>query len=162
MDQIRNNSREIIPYVGQSNTPVHKPEPKQESLEIRIYRIGCNSLQIQFQDHHYFQQYGMGDIVVLVGSSTAGKTSIIKALLQLEPNRHEDGIDLKFASLFVNNIRNYCANEISTLENAMKRTTGISSAIFSPERGWKEGITSQEKEKAEQAIATIKKDGFFF
>src|SRR3990167_6482930 len=58
----------------------------------------------------------MGDVVVLVGTSTAGKTSHVKALKQLEPDRVEDSIDLRMAAACLNLLKHYCPSEVAFLE----------------------------------------------
>jgi hypothetical protein len=121
-----------------------------------------DSFKAQLRDYNHFHQYGMGDIVVLVGTSTAGKTSIIQALKQLESDRLEDGCDLRSLAIDVKMMTKYCPNEIDILSKLMKTSLDIPKAVYTKERSWKIGITSQEKIEAEEAIRRIKEVGHAF
>lgn len=129
----------------------------QKIIKGLIQHVADSSLKTQFQDHARFRHYGMGDIVVLVGTSTAGKTSIIKALKQLEPNRLEDGCDLRKRTTALKAMAKYNKNEIEFLARVMKTPSdvAIATTLGSTERSWKIGITSKEKLAAEEAIQKI-------
>lgn len=162
MSSVDNNSFPVVPYASKSFAIEHSPLYTQENLQTRMQRAMDESLKTQFRDYNHFHQYGMGDIVVLVGTSTAGKTSIIKALQELEPDRLEDGGDLRsyFTSLKV--MTKYNPNEIEILSKLMKNPLDIPKAIGSKEFSWKTGITPQEKLEAEEAIQRIQKTGDAF
>lgn len=49
-------------------------------------------------DQHYFGRYGFGKTLLLVGTSTSGKSSLVHHLRQQLPHVHEDGIDLRLAA----------------------------------------------------------------
>lgn len=146
------NSLAIVPYVGQCHAAkLHSYV--QESLKLRMQSIINSSFMAQLSDYNYFHQYRkMGDIVVLVGTSTAGKSSIIKALKQLESDRLEDGVDLRCYALDLKKLKKYCPNEIEVLENLMRASLDIPKAVFASERFWKTGISPQEIMEGEKAI----------
>lgn len=161
MSLINNNSLSIVPYVSNSSVIAQSRLYMQECLKVRMQSVMEDSFKAQFRDYNHFHQYGMGDIVVLVGTSTAGKTSIIKALKQLESDRLEDGGDLRFPFkqpiIELKVMTKYNPNEIEILKKVMKNPLDILKAVSSEERLWKTGITSQEKIEAEEAIQRMKK-----
>lgn len=114
------------------------------------------SFKAQFTDHRYFHRYSMGDVVVLVGTSTAGKTSIIKALRQIEPDRIEDGDDLRTDAINLEYFKKRCPDEVAMLEKVME-PSDIPRAVFSPDRPWKKSVSCSEKIAAEEVIQRIKK-----
>lgn len=75
-----NNSLPLVPYTNPNSPVKYSNSINKRNLEIQIHNIMNRSLKAQVYDYKYFYQYAMGDIVVLLGTSTAGKTSIIKAL----------------------------------------------------------------------------------
>ena len=76
----------LIPYTGET--------PQEKIYKHFAKSILNQSFSTQFADFKAFHHFGEGEIIVLLGTSTAGKTSIIKALKQIEPERIEHGIDL--------------------------------------------------------------------
>lgn len=60
-----------------------------------IQNVFKRSLDAQFLDYHYFDKHSWGEIIVIGGSPCSGKTSIVNALLALEPDLCVDGIDIK-------------------------------------------------------------------
>ncbi len=154
------NFSAVVPYVGKG----HEAESHDymQTIKARMQHVMNSSFKAQFQDYNHFRQYGMGDIVVLVGTSTAGKTSIIKALKHLESDRHEDGIDLRGLAIDLKAMSKYNKNEIGILIKLMNTPLDVPKAIGSRERSWKTGISSQEKLEAEEAIQRIKKTGDSF
>ena len=84
MSLVDSNSLSVVPYVHKSSEIEQSRLYMHENLKARMQSVMNDSFKAQLLDYKNFHQYGMGDIVVLVGTSTAGKTSIIKALKQLE------------------------------------------------------------------------------
>jgi hypothetical protein len=66
----------------------------QEMLDLFTER----SFESQVADHQHFSDSWIGSVVVLDGGSTAGKSSIVNALLQLDSGMHEEGSDLTGAN----------------------------------------------------------------
>lgn len=157
MSLVDNKSFFVVPYVSKSLAIEQSHLHMQESMKARMQSVMDESFKAQFRDYNHFRQYGMGDIVVLVGTSTAGKTSIIQAIKQLEPNRIEDGCDLRGLAIALKVLTKYHPNEIEILRKLMKTPLDIPKAVGSKERSWKTEITSQEKIEAEEAIQRIKK-----
>jgi hypothetical protein len=54
------------------------------------------SLNAQFVDLHYFRLSGMGQIILMYGTSTAGKSSITKEFLKIDPRMIEWNLDLTY------------------------------------------------------------------
>ena len=115
-----------------------------------------SSIKAHLSDYSHFHKYWMGDIVVLVGTSTAGKTSIIHALKQLESNRLEDGGDLRGSQDELKALKSHNPEEIRILLSIMNEPCDVPFAIFSEQRSWKPEITSVEKQEAEKCIKIIK------
>jgi ABC-type phosphate/phosphonate transport system ATPase subunit len=85
----------LVPYTGGLH-PLHSAISQVNARqEARMQEIMARSLKAHFADFNAFHSFGKGDIVVLVGTSTAGKSSIIRALKELEPDRLEDGGDIR-------------------------------------------------------------------
>lgn len=166
MSLIDKNSLSIAPYVNQSNCQTSATAESslysQESLKSRREAVILDSFKAQFRDYNKFHQYGMGDIVVLVGSSTAGKTSIIQALKQIERDRLEDGGDLRGCATDLKVLAKYAPNELEILKHVFVNPLDIPLATFYGDRPWKTGITDQEITTAEAAMKRIKErvDGF--
>ncbi len=162
MSLVDNNSLSVVPYASKSSAIEQTRLYMQESLKARMQSVMDDSFKAQFRDYNHFRQYGMGDIVVLVGTSTAGKTSIIKALKQLESDRLEDGGDLRCLAIKLKVMTKYKPNEIEILRRVMKTPLDISKAVGSTERSWKIEVSSKDKLEAEEAIQRIKKTGDSF
>ncbi|WPY00138.1 Putative P-loop containing nucleoside triphosphate hydrolase [Candidatus Trichorickettsia mobilis] len=60
------------------------------------YLLMESSFQAQLAEFHYFPCYvGKGDFILIAGTSTVGKSSIVKGLKELEPDRFEEDLDLR-------------------------------------------------------------------
>jgi hypothetical protein len=162
MSLVNNNLKSVVPYVNQSSAIRQTHSNMQEDLKARMQNVLDDSFRAQFRDYTHFHQYGMGDIVVLAGTSTAGKTSIIKALKKLEADRLEDGGDLRSEDISLKVMTKYNPSEIEILSKLMKSPLDIPKAVGSKERSWKTGITPQEKIEGEGAIQRIEKTGDSF
>lgn len=156
MSLVNNNSLPIVPYVSKSAAMNQSQLSVNEYLKSCIKKILEDSFKAQLRDYNHFHQYGMGDIVVLAGTSTAGKTSIIKALKLLEPDRLEDGVDLRCHAIDLKIMIKFNPDETEILRKSMQTSLDITKAVFSTERSWKTEITPQEKIEAEAAIQRIK------
>lgn len=134
--------------------PSRPRQPIAPRLQVMHAVFMEKSFKAQIADYRYFHRHWMGDIIVLVGTSTAGKTSIIKALKQMEPDRVEDGGDLRQDVAAVKHFRNNFPEEVAMLEKVMD-SLDIIKAVFSPSRSWKLGVSHQEKMESEVAIQRI-------
>ena len=90
--------------------------PQANAISQMARRVLEHSFEVQLADFGAFQRFGKGDIVVLLGTSTAGKSSIISALRQIEPNRLEQGIDLACDSLMLGYIQTHFPDEYRFLQ----------------------------------------------
>jgi len=82
----------IIAYTPNKDLPCLSSEKAITRLQ-NIFME--SSFKAQIADYQHFHRWGKGDIIVLAGTSTAGKSSIVRALKQLEPGRIEEDLDLK-------------------------------------------------------------------
>lgn len=162
MSLVDNKSWALVPYVKHTSALEQLGLYMQENLKTRIQNVLDDSFKTQFRDYTHFHHYGMGDIVVLVGTSTAGKTSIIQALKQLESDRLEDGVDLRDSAINLMLIAKYNPTELEILLRAMKTPLDVSKASFSLERQWKLGVSENEKLEAEEALLRMTKTGESF
>lgn len=158
MDSVRNHLT-LVPYADSRNLVETAACYEEENEQAHIKSVVDSSLRAHFSDSKFFRKYWMGDIVVLVGTSTAGKTSIIRALQTLESDRKEDGGDLRILAQDVRNYQVTCPEETEVLLRAFKEPLDVSRAVFSKERAWRTGISHQEKELAEEAISKIRQHG---
>ncbi len=157
MNSIKKTSLALVPYMNRGNLIEQSClYVQEECLKTRTRNVVEDSLKTQFRDYKHFHQYGMGDIVVLVGTSTAGKTSIIKALKGLEPDRLEDGCDLRYDFAHLKIMTKHNLNEVRVLGEFMKEPLDISKAVDSRERSWKTGVSLEQIGEAEEAIERIK------
>ncbi len=75
---------------------VYQPRPTIQSLlEKAVDETYRRSLEAQRADYGHFHRWGRGDVIVLAGTSTAGKSSIVESLKRLEPERIEEDLDLR-------------------------------------------------------------------
>jgi hypothetical protein len=164
MNSVNNKSLPVVLYASKSQSPEIKQSrlDVQENLKNRMLNVMDESFKAQFRDYNHFHKYWMGDITVLVGTSTAGKTSIIKALKQLDSNLLEDGGDLRGQNIHLKAMTKYNPNEIEILSRLMNTPLDITKAVGSTERSWKPGITSLEKMEAEEALQRINETGDAF
>ncbi|HEV8052216.1 MAG TPA: hypothetical protein VGP47_06965, partial [Parachlamydiaceae bacterium] len=90
------------------------------------------------------------------------KTSIIQALKQLEPNRLEDGGDLRAYATDLKVLSKYTPDDLAIVMKVHPNPLDISKAVFNGDRAWKAGVTHEEKSEAEAAMQRIKErvDGF--
>lgn len=158
------SGRSVKQIDAESKESRHYQSYALSSVEDRIRDNFVNtvkkSLQSHFLDYAQFHKQWMGKIVVLIGTSTAGKTSIINALRKLKPDFREDGIDLRCMQILLKTIQKTNPDEYGILKKTMKGPLDIPKAAYGKERNWKEGVTAQEKEKAEEAIGRVSKPNY--
>jgi len=143
-------STAIVPY-----TPEEHPLAKAKSAIEKTQEIFMErSFKAQFIDYQYFHKHWMGSVTVLVGTSTAGKSSIIQALKNIEPDMIEDGIDISYTKRELKFFKENYPKEFTSLEKVMDSPT-ISTAVFTKERHWKEPVSDAEKTNAEQILKSL-------
>jgi shikimate kinase len=83
--RVDNQSNAIVLY--------HQQRDPQEHLERTQQAFMEKSFKAQISDHHYF--YRKGEIVVLTGIVSAGKSSITGAIQTIDPQFCEEDLDLR-------------------------------------------------------------------
>jgi hypothetical protein len=150
------SSTALVPYTGGLH-PLHSAISQVNARqEARMQEIMARSLKSHFADFNAFHSFGKGDIVVLVGTSTAGKSSIIRGLRKLEPDRLEDGGDIRCDHEWAKGLAKAFPREFKIAAQALNFAE-IVHAVHCGSRQWKKGVPKQIKEAAEEAIQTIKK-----
>lgn len=150
MSSVNNHSWALVPFASKTLQQIHT-----DTLKTRVQSIFADSFKAQLRDHKSFHQYFVGDIVVLVGTSTAGKTSIIKALTRMD-GRKEDGVDLRCLDIDLKALNSHNPREVQLLISVFKKPTDVALAILDGDRSWKEGVTEDQKKQAEEAIKVVK------
>ena len=105
---------------------------KELKVPLSLQEIFDRSLKTQVKDYRHFHSYSMGDIIVLSGTSSAGKTSIIRALKQLEPDR----IDLAYMKTTLRILEKKFPKELAEIKQAVY-LEDIVSVVFRQESAWK-------------------------
>lgn len=129
--------------------------PEELSL-IQTRAVMKSSFEAQFADYRHFHRHWMGTVTVLVGTSTAGKTSIVEALKQANSNLIEDGLDLREVSTFLKLFKKHSPDAVTALAEKMELLS-IYEAVFTQKRSWKPATSDSEKIDAESDIQKIKK-----
>lgn len=145
------NYLSVVPY----GSCLHPLELSFSSLKTAD-GVFDSSISRESKEYHHFGKYSLGDIVVLVGTSTSGKSSIIQALKALEPERLEDGFDLRYFNKHLDSFKKYCLRDVEIVGRVLKDLVDIPKAVLYGERNWKVGILPFDKIQAEKAIARIK------
>ena len=122
-------------------------QPSQSAQNFLLER----SFKAQFADASHFHRNWMGDIIVLVGTSTAGKSSLIQALRRIEPERIEDGGDLKTEVILFQYLKKQYPVEVAVMQKVM-RPLDIPRAILAGERPWQMMPLTPEQAQAEEVI----------
>lgn len=99
-------------------------EPKEASLISHIYE------HIVAVPHPPLPSHQWGDVVILVGSSTAGKSSIIKELLRQKKDMVEQGIDLAALAIDLKYLQTNHAQEMAFLQSAVLHTEELEKTPF--------------------------------
>jgi hypothetical protein len=116
-------------------------------------------MEIQREESKLFSQR-KGHITLLVGTSTAGKSSIIDRYRKKSPGAIEEGIDITVYRSILNQIRKQCPLELRLVQEALGPNASdvdVCNIIFSPNvlPKYKEGCTANEIQKALKAARII-------
>lgn len=158
-------STAIVPYTPEEHPLAKAKSSVEKTQEIFMER----SFKAQIADYQHFNKHWMGTVTVLAGTSTAGKSSIIQALRQLEPDVIENGIDIAYMKKEVDFFKTNHPEETAILEKFLDPST-INLAVWNKERHWKEPISDAEKTEAEKILKSLSEkypspsdaDGAFF
>jgi chloramphenicol 3-O-phosphotransferase len=117
-----------------------------------MFQFLRRSLEADRMAVQHFRQYGEGKIFVLLGHSTAGKTSIIQELKKAHPEWIESGGDLYFPTQTALDLKKRAPSLYETLSKALEdRYIGL--ALFSDkEPEWKSGISKVVQQEARKAL----------
>ncbi|MCH9612926.1 MAG: hypothetical protein S4CHLAM102_14260 [Chlamydiia bacterium] len=113
------------------------------------------SLHAQFSDWNYFHRHLTGEVIVIVGTSTAGKTSIMNAFKQLAPEFTVGEGDRWGEKEDLNLLREYFPNQLSTLAHYFPLQV-LPRVIYSGQRPWKKEIDPEEAKTIERLILHLK------
>jgi hypothetical protein len=141
----------MIPYT----TPLSPKTEAEKLIETMLQR----SMELQRKETNLFSQR-KGHITLLVGTSTAGKSSIIDRYKKMAPGAIEEGVDITVNRSMLAQIRKQFPLELSLLQKALGPNAAdvdVCNTIFSPNASprYKEGCIAEEIQKSEEAARTI-------
>ena len=140
------------PVLLLTNTPHYKQDPIRSHCSLQeIFR---RSLKNQLTDYSHFHNYWEGDIVFLIGNSTSGKSSILKAFRKIDPNRLSSNIDDEALQEEFKIYEKNSPKVIASLERVFNRAD-LPNALSYGEYHWKEGISRKQKIEAEHIISQL-------
>ncbi|MBA3957811.1 MAG: hypothetical protein H0X51_05380 [Parachlamydiaceae bacterium] len=142
---------------------LEKPLDQQTALMNTILQ---RSLITQFQDYQSFTTFGKAEATVIVGHSTAGKSTLIRAFLQKEPGAVEEGIDKALREQFVKQVEKQFPHEFAIIKGCIQGgedDVAFLNAIFAPEvlPKYKESVIDDDKHKFTAATDKIRKGVVF-
>lgn len=109
-------------------------------------------------------QHEWGEVVVLVGTSTAGKTSIISELIKQKPGMVERGIDSAWVNIPLIYLNKHHPNEMAFLESVIEPTkedvenSGYLLSYVDPpgkEPSFKTGVSVKDKEQYQKVVKKL-------
>lgn len=109
-----------------------------------------------------YQLFASRLAIVLVGTSTAGKTSLIKAVRHKQPHLFEAGIDKAIEQLVMKKIQSNCLDEWKMIQaklKSYKNNLCLINAIFKPQISflYREDLLPEDKIEVVQAANKIRK-----
>ena len=150
--------RQIVLYDPKVAHPFSVENMSQIFLD-RTSQLFRRSLEADKYAAQHLRQYGEGKIFVLLGHSTAGKTSIIKQLRSESPEWGESGEDMDFPSQDADEVRTRAPALYERMARAMEHAD-IGRAVLTNTRLWKPGISKEIRDDAEAALDEARKMGF--
>lgn len=163
MSLVSGQSFSVIPYVEgerKKETPhVDNRKAYQSQKSFFIQKIAYESLRAQFKDYSHFSQYGMGDVVLLFGNSSAGKASIIKALKELEPDRKGDSLNLRIVAISWTFMAEKFPDEVNLVEKMIVAPSDFTNFFYPLSEKkiiLKKGFSPQEIFEAEKAMERMR------
>ena len=143
--------RQIVRYDSRIADPLGFKRMSQLFLERSALFFG-RSLEIDKYGRQHLKSYGdRGAICILMGTSSSGKTSIIRALKKEVSGLVETGIDDSADSLRAHSIRKYAPALYERMASAFTHTD-ISCAVFDETIRWKAGISEEVRATALRAV----------
>lgn len=138
-----------------------KPEPTLE--ENHINQIG--QARIPSHSSSNQEQHEWGEVIVLLGTSTAGKSTIIAEMLKQKPEMLEKGVDLAFDQIPMAYLNENHADELDYLNRVIEfddadksvRAPLLDYILFNKKVNFKVGISEEDKGHYRQIIAHLEK-----
>lgn len=150
--------RQIVRYDPRMADPLGL-ERMEHFVQERTAMFLRRSLEADRYAAQHLRQYGEGKIFVLLGHSTAGKTSIIKQLRSEHSEWLESGCDINYPSQDADLVRARAPTLYTRMVLAMDHVA-IGRAIDNDEPIWKTGISKEVQEDALLALEEARKMGF--
>jgi len=129
-----------------------------QTFQERVSQLLRRSLEKERYAAQHLKQYGEGKIFVLLGHSTAGKTSIIKQLRREQPEWIESGQDIHFPSQDADLVRSRAPELYERMAPAMEHVD-IGHAVMGDVVLWKPGISKAVQADAQAALEEARKMG---
>lgn len=145
------HSKALIPYTGTPTETVYANLAK---------RILAQSFDAQFKDYTAFHHFGEGEIMVLLGTSTAGKSSIISSLKKIEPERIEQGIDMASCQQLLDYLEFAHHEDYVFLQSVLQPKDNdihILDAFFGKKFPFKQNISELDQSKARELVDKLTK-----
>lgn len=151
----------VLDTVSSSKEVVLYNSIRLDDCDIDSQRQSVSRLmQKSLERAKYFQDrlklFGEGKIYCLIGTSTAGKTSIIQSLKTSHPKWNELGLDLEVCSYIADLIKLHMKDEYDEILKAVDHDN-IFIAVFCDQVIFKENVSSKTKEEATASIEAVKK-----
>jgi energy-coupling factor transporter ATP-binding protein EcfA2 len=96
----------VISVVSPNFSGTSKHKRKFLILDLLRQKVLSSSFKAQLADHHFLSRYGRGDIIIFLGTSTAGKSTLIRVLKKLDPRRLDFSLDYRYWKAVANGIKN--------------------------------------------------------
>jgi hypothetical protein len=138
----------------------------ESNLEVSLTAVTNVAVKVLAEEEHVAEKlpHEWGEVVVLVGTSTAGKTSIISELIKQKPEIIERGIDSAWVSIPLNYLNKNHSKEMAFLERMIEPTKDdignygyILSYIDPPGREpkFKKDVSVREKEQYQEVVKRL-------
>lgn len=151
-------NRQVVLYDPKVAYPFSIERVSQIFLETNA-ELFRRSLEADRYAAEHLRRYGEGKIFVLLGHSTAGKTSIIGQLRRDSPEWVESGMDMDFPSQDADELRRKAPALYERMARAMDHAD-IGRAVMGHAVAWKPGISKEIREDAQAALDDARKIGF--
>jgi hypothetical protein len=164
----QNRSPDRIPQINNLSISPKRSTLKfwKELEEKALVPISSNTLD---KESCIDKKTQCGEVIVLVGNSTTGKTSIINELIKHKQGMIPDGIDFAWTKVPLNYLNKFHTTDMTFLKNVIKPTKDdIENPSYilnyidppggrKPELNFKEGVPSSDKKKCQQTIERLSK-----
>jgi phage gp36-like protein len=151
--------RQVVVY--DSRTATQSPlERMAQIFQARCSQLLRRSLESNRYATQHLHQYGEGKIFVLLGNSTAGKTSIVRQLMRDALEFTESGMDMDFPLQDAAAIQEKAPELYGRMARAMEPKFISFAVMWGDEPHWKSGVTEAQLKDAQDALQEVRKMGF--